>query len=248
LRTRLVLQHGAGIRFASTTPAAPIIPTSTPPIAAPIDATASSAASLPATSFDSAIDFSSQSILDIPERIGYLKDLGLDYGYGPTGLMEFILEHIHIYAGTPWWASIALTAIFVRAVMFKPYMDASDNASRMATIQHLTKPVTDKMRAAAALGDSNLTMELRNELSRINARAGIKIWKSFVPMTQVFTGIGTLFLLRAMSNLPVPGLETGGALWFYNLTIPDPFFILPLATAGVLHWVLRVSVDTLFYT
>lgn len=59
-------------------------------------------------------------------------------------------------------------------------------------------------------------------------------------MVQIFTGFGTFILLRGMANLPVPGLEHGGLLWFHNLTVPDPFLILPLATSAVLHWVLRV--------
>jgi YidC/Oxa1 family membrane protein insertase len=154
--------------------------------------------------------------------------------------MEWTLEHIHIFAGTPWWISIALTAVLVRTVLFKPYVDAAENASKMARIMPITKPITDRMTAASKAGDTDTMLKLRGELQMINKRAGVKFYKSFVPMVQVFAGYGTFVLLRAMSKLPVPGLETGGTMWFYNLTIPDPYFILPMATAGVLHWVLRV--------
>ena len=61
-----------------------------------------------------------------------------------------------------------------------------------------------------------------------------------MPALQMFAGYGTFVLLRGMAKLPVPGLETGGLLWFHNLALPDPYFLLPLGTAGVLHWVLRV--------
>ena len=155
-------------------------------------------------------------------------------------MMEWTLEHVHILAGTPWWVSITLTAVLVRAVLFKPYMDAAENGSKLAAIKHITQPVTDGMKQAQINRDTESVMRLKNELSRIHGRAGIKIWKSFVPMLQVFAGYGTFVLLRAMARLPVPGLETGGTLWFYNLTIPDPYIIFPVATAGVLHWVLRV--------
>ena len=89
-------------------------------------------------------------------------------------------------------------------------------------------------------GDNVTAQQLRQEMLIINRRADIKLWKSFVPIVQVFAGYGTFVLLRGMAHLPVPGLENGGILWFSNLAIPDPLFILPLATAGVLHWVLRV--------
>jgi YidC/Oxa1 family membrane protein insertase len=244
------MRNGAGIRFASTAPTATIpaaVPTtnaSTTPT--PADVVGSSAAS-PAeytTSLDSATEFTSDSLYNIPEHLGYLKSLGLDYGWGPTSAMEWILEHVHIFAGTPWWISIGLTAIVVRAVLFKPYIDAAENATRMATIKHITAPITTKMKAAQTAGDVDSVLKFRQELQLVHKRAGIKVWKSLVPAVQVFAGYGTFVLLRAMSKLPVPGLETGGALWFYNLTLPDPYFLLPVMTAGVLHWVLRVSLPS----
>jgi YidC/Oxa1 family membrane protein insertase len=124
--------------------------------------------------------------------------------------------------------------------MFKPYINAADNAARMSKIMPITKPIQAKMMEAQKASDMDGIMKARQELSLINKRAGISLWKSFVPMTQVIAGYGTFVILRAMAKLPVPGLETGGILWFTNLAIPDPLLILPIATAGVLHWVLRV--------
>ena len=155
--------------------------------------------------------------------------------------MEWTLEHIHIFAGTPWWASIGLTALLVRIVLFQPYIGAADNAARLATVKHITDPITTRMKEAQKRGDMDSVMKVRQELNLVHKRAGIKIWKSFVPAIQVFAGYGTFVLLRAMAKLPVPGLETGGALWFHNLAVPDPIYLLPVLTAGVLHWVLRVS-------
>ncbi|KAK8067342.1 YidC/Oxa1 family membrane protein insertase [Apiospora hydei] len=40
-------------------------------------------------------------------------------------------------------------------------------------------------------------------------------------------------LLRAMGALPVPSLETGGVAWFTDLSVYDPTYMLPLATALV---------------
>jgi YidC/Oxa1 family membrane protein insertase len=205
----------------------------------------SSAASTPyeyTTSLDSATDFASDSLYNMPEQIGYLKNLGLDYGWGPTALVEWTLEHIHIFAGTPWWISIALTAVLVRAVLFKPYINAAENGTKLATIMPIIKPLQAKMSEASREGRPEEVWKLRRELQLINKRAGISMYKTFIPFLQVFTGYGTFVLLRAMAKLPVPGLETGGILWFTNLTIPDPMFIFPFATSLVLHWVLRVCV------
>lgn len=184
------------------------------------------------------------NIRDIPETIGYLKSLGLDFGWGPTACVEWTLEHIHVLAQTPWWASIGLTAIVFRVLLLKPYMDAADNAAKIAAVSPVTKPLQAKMTELSRSKDTAAMMAVRRDIQLIHQRAGIKMWKSFVPMLQMFIGYGTFVLLRAMAKLPVPGLETGGILWFQNLALPDPYLILPIATAGVLHMVLRRGGET----
>lgn len=47
--------------------------------------------------------------------------------------------------------------------------------------------------------------------------------------------LSTFLAIRGMAKLPVESMSTGGALWFTDLTVVDPFFILPvLATASIL--------------
>lgn len=195
---------------------------------------------LPDSAFDNALDLSSPSLLDMPEHIGYLKSLGLDFGWGPTSVMQWTLEHVHVYAGTPWWISICLTALLVRVVMLKLFLNSSDNAARMASVQTVTKPLTEKMTALRISGDVDSMNKIRYELKQINDAAGVKLWRSFAPLVQVFAGYGTFVIIRQMAKIPVPGLETGGILWFHNLAVPDPYLLIPLATAGILHLVFRV--------
>lgn len=49
------------------------------------------------------------------------------------------------------------------------------------------------------------------------------------------------FALSGMARANFPGFATEGALWFTNLSIPDPIFLLPAITASTfflanLHW------------
>ncbi|OBT51553.1 hypothetical protein VE04_08838 [Pseudogymnoascus sp. 24MN13] len=217
----------AAATTAATTPGAPTT-----------EAVAGTTSAYTSTSLDDAIDIIT-SAKDAPEHIGYLKSLGLDYGYGPTTCVEWLLEHTHVYCGTPSWAAAALTAVFIRIAFLKLYIDAADNGARMARTAPQTKPLHEKMLNHQRNNDQAAMMAVRQEISVIHKRAGVKMWKSMLPMVQMFTGYGTFVVLRAMAKLPVPGMETGGILWFQNLAIPDPLFILPLAAAGVLHVVLR---------
>jgi YidC/Oxa1 family membrane protein insertase len=176
-----------------------------------------------------------------PDQIGYLQSLGIQYSrFRPTGLMEFVMEHIHVYSGTPWWATIALTAVAVRCVFFIPFVKAAENNTRMQAIMPLTKPLTDKMTAAAKARDQAAVMEHRSAIQQIHRRAGVSILKGFYPALQFFPAMGTFFLIREMAKIPVPELQTGGMLWFKDLSVQDPYFILPIAASAMLHLVLRV--------
>ncbi|TVY17285.1 Mitochondrial inner membrane protein OXA1 [Lachnellula arida] len=247
--TDLLMRNGAAVRFASSTPLpASAIPATSTTTNTPIDAVGASASSVDVVTPTSLDDFSAgypaESLADVPHYLGYFKDLGLDYGWGPTAGMEWVLEHIHVLAGTPWWISIAITSVVVRMALFKLYVTAADNGARMAATAPITAPITAKMKDAQARGDNTAVFQHYSEISAIQKKAGASMLKSFVPAIGGIATFGIFKFLRAASALPVPGMETGGILWFHNLTIPDPYFLLPMATAGMLHWLLRRGGET----
>ena len=51
------------------------------------------------------------------------------------------------------------------------------------------------------------------------------------------------FGLRGMANLPVESLHTGGTLWFTNLAVADPIFMLPVMTCTSLFLNVKVGGD-----
>lgn len=196
----------------------------------------------PSPTFSSSIESIIENDYTLPlEQIGYLKDSGLDYGWGPTAFIQTLLEHVHIYTGTPWWGSIILTALLVRLALMRAYINAADTSARMAVLTPDVQPLKAQMKAAQQnqnkLELGRLTQEVRN----LYKAADVKIWKVFVPMLQVPLGFGTFRLLRGMSELPVPGLENGGFLWLKDLTVADPYFILPLMTGLAFHVTFKVS-------
>lgn len=177
----------------------------------------------------------------IPERIGYLKDLGLDYGWGPTALIQWLVEHIHVLTATPWWASALLAALCVRLVLLKPYIEAADTSARLVTMKEIIEPIQARVRAAKLQRDQQEMMLAANEIRALYRSAGIKPWKIAIPFIQVPVGFGTFRLFRGMVNLPVPGLEQGGLLWIQDLTLSDPYFVLPVVCALAVHTTFRLG-------
>lgn len=174
-----------------------------------------------------------------------MKDLGLDYGWGPTALIEWSLEHVHVLSGMPWWGSIAATAFLYRLFLVPMFMKANENGAKMRAMQPITQPMNAKMMDAMRNGDRVTAMTMRQELMQINKAAGVSTFGMLVPsIVQGVFGFCAFRLLRAMSNLPVPGLETGGFLWITDLTQTDPYLLLPAIMGGTLHLVMRMGGET----
>ncbi|KAJ5165257.1 Membrane insertase OXA1/ALB3/YidC [Penicillium coprophilum] len=178
-------------------------------------------------------------ITTIPERIGYLKELGLDFGWGFTSTMQWLIEHTHIWTGLPWWASIVTVGLLTRLAMLKPVIGASENAARMNNAKPKSEPLRRKMIAATTEGNQQEAQIARAELQQINNEFGIKTWKSFIPMLQIPLGFGCFRVVRAMTSLPVPAMATETAGWIKDLTVADPTYILPMIAAGTLCLSLR---------
>jgi YidC/Oxa1 family membrane protein insertase len=244
----------SAIRHASTVPATPTPgPASAPQ--APLTEPASIAAATPAsptpynldtiTLDDVEVAAANDLVSSIPERLGFLKEIGLDYGYGPTAMIEWTLEHIHIVGGLPWWGAIAATAILMRALTFPLYLKSADQAARGAALVSLTKPLTEKMSAAQKAGDQTAVMQAWTEMGAIRKRAGLSYVSQFTPMiVQSVLGFCSFKLMRGMANLPVPGLKEGGFGWITDLTISDGYLLLPAIMAGAMHMMFRYGGET----
>ncbi|KAE8355798.1 60Kd inner membrane protein-domain-containing protein [Aspergillus coremiiformis] len=207
--------------------------------AARFNSTASSFASTataPATTTSDAVDttFSGLSDLDIntiPDRIGYLKDLGLDYGWGLSSVVEFFIEHFHVWGGLPWWASIVATSILLRVALLKPSIEAVDVSARM---QNNNDTLTRLRGAVSATSRENNPMksaEAKAELVQFLKDKDIQYYKAFFPLIQVPFGFCFFRVVRGMADLPVPGLAAESVGWLKDLTVADPFFLLPLTAA-----------------
>jgi len=124
-------------------------------------------------------------------------------------------------------------------------MDMSDNAAKMAAVAPITAPLTAARTKATNEGNVQMKQHVNRQLSQIYKSVGIQTWKSFVaPITQAMMGFGAFRLIRSMTSIPVPGMLDGGWLWFKDLTVSDPYMLLPIIGAGVLHLNAKVSIPS----
>ena len=174
-------------------------------------------------------------LASIPEGLGYLKDVcGLDFGWGPTSVMQFALEHLHITAGLSWTASIIAISILLRASIFPLAFTASDVAARFQEYSPLLKEMTTKQKEAMANNDRTGVLEAQMQIRELKKEGKFSFNKMFRPMLlQIPFGYGVWHLMRNCSDLPVPGFENETFLWLSSLAVGDPWYILPAATAAM---------------
>lgn len=170
--------------------------------------------------------------------------MGLDYGWGVTSTLQFALEHVHIYSGMPWWASIVLTSLAVRTCLAPSFKKSNEVATRAAAIAPVTRPLYEKLKLHMTLQETEAAAQVKKEIAEVNKAAGVKMRQMYAPMVyQGVIGFCAFRLMRDMAALPVPGLETGGALWFTDLTLADPYIALSVVTAGLMHLGLRNAIN-----
>lgn len=166
--------------------------------------------------------------------------MGLDYGWGPTAMIETLLELVHINTGSAWWASIGISLVIIRLATLKFYFMSADVNARNQLIAPYMNPLSARMKAAQWNRDPAGMSKVLAEMRVLRASAGVAYWKMFMPFIQIPIGFGMFRLMRGMSYLPVPGFDTGGALWLQDLTLSDPYLILPVLTGACYFYTFKV--------
>ncbi|KAE8328955.1 60Kd inner membrane protein-domain-containing protein [Aspergillus sergii] len=216
------IHHASAARFNSTASTASA-------------STATTATAVETAAPEQASDLSDFDITALPEKIGYLKDLGLDYGWGPSSMIEYFIEHFHIWAGLPWWASIVGTGLLVRLALLKPMLSAADVSTKIHNLKDVVAPLRAKMAQAANEKRHADMMQSRAELQQLHSDHGIKFYKTMIPFIQLPLGFGCYRVVKGMTSLPVPGLAVESVGWIKDLTVADPYFLLPAATAFAMY-------------
>lgn len=188
--------------------------------------------------------FEGSRLLDMHDHLGYLKELGLEFGWGPTSMVQWTLEHIHVYTGLPWWASIVAFAVGLRALVLKPVWTAYIHSNKMQILRKDPKHAADyaEMQRLLTSTDPNRNMliaQVRQRISLAQKAAGVSVMKTMLPMLQVPIGFGAFRLLNNAAKLPVPSFETGGVLWFTDLTAADPYYVLPMISTSLVLFMFR---------
>ncbi|KAK1797119.1 hypothetical protein P4O66_008509 [Electrophorus voltai] len=173
-----------------------------------------------------------------------LSELGLG-NYTPVGLIENILEFMHISVGLPWWGAIVAGTIIARCAVFPVIVKGQREAAKLNNVLPQMTKLTNRMNEAKQSGNKFEFSKAYSDLMMFQKKHNINPVRGFlVPLVQAPVFISFFIALRKMAYLPVPSLQTGGLWWFTDLTAADPFYILPIAVTGTMFAILELGAES----
>ncbi|KAH8551784.1 60Kd inner membrane protein-domain-containing protein [Umbelopsis sp. PMI_123] len=177
----------------------------------------------------------SEAITAAAAQIGDFKAMGL-CNYTPVGALEAALEAIHVSTGLPWWVAIAATTVAIRIAMIPLNIKVQRNNARVSNINPDLQRIMNNVNEAKKAGDQMAIAKYSQQAQQLFKDNDCHPAKSLLlPLVQAPVMISFFMALRAMAELPVPGFLDGGFAWFTDLSVKDPYYILPvLSSAGML--------------
>ncbi|CAE6254123.1 unnamed protein product [Arabidopsis arenosa] len=147
----------------------------------------------------------------------------------PIAALQHCIDMVHSFTGFGWWASIVVATILIRSSTVPLLIKQMKDTTKLALMRPRLESIREEMQNKGM--DSVTMMEGQKKMKNLFKEYGVT---PFTPMKGMFIQ-GPLFIcfFLAIRNMAekVPSFQTGGALWFTDLTTPDSLYILPVITA-----------------
>ena len=140
-----------------------------------------------------------------------------------TNILGAGLEYFHYSWGTPWWLSIVVLTVLVRSLLFPLTIK---QVKSMRAMQEL-KPEMDKIRAKY----KDNKQKQQEELMRLYQERSVNpLGGCFPLLVQMPIFIAIFYVIRSFGETH-EDFNSGGILWFQDLSVMDPYYALPILSA-----------------
>lgn len=149
---------------------------------------------------------------------------------------------MHEITALPWWATIGITVISIRLILFPFAAKFLGQANKMAQLQPQFAAIIEKYQAAKKNGNPTETAMVQREMMEMKQRTGFNPLVALkLPLMQAPIFLGVFFGLKGMAEAGLPGFYNGGLAWFTNLAVPDPTWALPVMSVAATLAVIQVG-------
>ncbi|KAK4049924.1 hypothetical protein OIV83_003748 [Microbotryomycetes sp. JL201] len=148
-------------------------------------------------------------------------------------------------AGMPWYILIPTVTLALRVILFYFQVKAQANAARMAKIQPQMLAGMEKVKAAKARQDPAGAQAAQMEVAQLMQANKVNPIRNLVfPLAQASVFMCMFFAIRGLTSADIPTLMNEGVAWVQDLTKPDPYWALPLASTALTLATLEFGVDS----
>ncbi|KAI5829012.1 hypothetical protein K523DRAFT_275521 [Schizophyllum commune Tattone D] len=196
--------------------------------------TASSAAS-------QALDVATTASALSPLKWGDLTAMGLTAWYTPAGLVRWTLQVFNVTLGLPWFWTIVVGTLLWRVSMFPFHLQSIRNGQKMRKVNPEMQKIRDEINEAKKTQDVLALQRGIMKMQQLNAKYDVNPLKLMAPgfINLPFT-LGLFFGVKRLCE-EVPQLAVSGFSLLPDLTVTDPYWILPMFSVLLIQLQIRAS-------
>lgn len=172
---------------------------------------------------------------EIAEIVGEASLASFDLGgWLPIGLTQECLYWLHTTCGLPWWSTIIVGTAIVKIGTFPIFL----RMQRHQALQQYYKKDLDyfeRQKKEALENGDQLKIQVYSGKQEAfyashNMMTMTKTMLHYAVQGSVFFSL--FMALNGMARAPITSMTEGGIGWFTDLTVTDPYYILPLLASG----------------
>jgi YidC/Oxa1 family membrane protein insertase len=225
----------------ASAPAASSPATPTAEAAIPADAGVAQLEAASSLPVPDAVDTTSLAAL-VPLQYGDLAALGLA-GWSPAGLSSWMLELVNVSTGLPWFHTIVAGTLVSRLLLLPFSLKQLRNSAALAPHQPRLLELKQELDRAYRSGDKIAVQRVALKQRRVYAETGVSMLPMLLlPFVQLPVTLGMFFGVKRLCALPLEQLHHSGVSFLPDLTIPDPYYILPITSAVLMNLQLSVRI------
>jgi len=172
-----------------------------------------------------------------------LDALGLG-SWWPSGRVQVFMEYFHNGLDIPWWGTIMIATFCMRIIVFPLVVMSQKNVAKLQNNNLEMQELQEEMTIARRRGDHLESAIAGQKLQAFMKEKGINPLKNMLPiMFQAPIFMSMFFGLRGLANLPMESMIGGGLGWFADMTVPDPYYALPLCTSALTYFQIKMGAD-----
>ncbi|XP_077969658.1 mitochondrial inner membrane protein OXA1L-like [Styela clava] len=184
-------------------------------------------------------ELSSDMLESVPDATTF-ADLGLGGSILPHKLLQDIFEYLNTTVGLEWIPAIAIVTLVIRTLALPCYVNMRRFSVRSNNLFPESFKLQQAMQKAAAEKNKFIMKKCHIEYQTFLQKNNINPLKPLIINIPNMIFFSSMFIgLRQMCEAHVPSLVNGGILWFQNLSISDPYMILPVLSCLSMAAIIR---------